>query len=126
MQIRLSRDLEGRVCVAPGPITVEEFLARFPEVPRDLREEPVLAEFVLRVAQKPSPCVAQAGSGDAEHHFYTRLVNDLAVYGIGLARRERTLQRLEALLVEYRTQPATFACTLVPRKGPDAPRAACR
>ena len=40
MQIRLSRDLEGRVCVAPGPITVEEFLARFPEVPRDLREEP--------------------------------------------------------------------------------------
>jgi hypothetical protein len=70
--------------------------------------------------------VAQAGSGDAEHHFYTRLVNDLAVYGIGLARRERTLQRLEALLVEYRAQPATFACTLVPRKGPGAPRAGCR
>jgi len=132
MQIRLSRDLEGRVRVAPGPITVEEFIARFPEVPRDLCDEPVLAEFVrafgsqLRVAQKPSPCVAQAGSGDAEHHFYTRLVNDLAIYGIGLARRERTLQRLEALLVEYRTQPATFACTLVPRKGPDAPRAGCR
>ena len=127
-----SRDLEGRVRVAPGPITVEEFFARFPEVPRDLRDEPVLAEFVrafgsqLRVAQKPSPCVAQAGSGDAEHHFYMRLVNDLAIYGIGLARRERTLQRLEALLVEYRTQPATFACTLVPRKGPDAPRAECR
>jgi hypothetical protein len=132
MQIRLSRDLEGRVRVAPGPITVEEFIARFPEVPRDLCDEPVLAEFVrafgsqLRVAQKPSPCVAQAGSGDAEHHFYTRLVNDLAIYGIGLARRERTLQRLEALLVEYRKHPATFACTLVPRKGPDAPRAACR
>jgi hypothetical protein len=132
MQIRLSRDLGGRVRVASGPITVEEFFARFPEVPRDLREEPVLAELVrafgsqLRVAQKPSPCVAQAGSGDAEHHFYTRLVNDLAVYGIGLARRERTLQRLEALLVEYRAQPATFACTLVPRKGPGAPRAGCR
>ena len=132
MQIRLSRDLEGRVRVAPGPITVEEFIARFPEVPRDLCDEPVLAEFVrafgsqLRVAQKPSPCVAQAGSGDAEHYFYTRLVNDLAIYGIGLARRERTLQRLEALLVEYRKHPATFACTLVPRKGPDAPRAACR
>ena len=27
MQIRLSRDLEGRVRVAPGPITVEEFFA---------------------------------------------------------------------------------------------------
>jgi hypothetical protein len=71
--------------VAPGPITVEEFFARFPEVPRDLRDEPMIAEFVrafgsqLRVAQKPSPCVARAGSGDAEHHFYTRLVNDLAI-----------------------------------------------
>lgn len=132
MQIRLSRDLEGQAGAASCPMTVEEFLARFPEVPRDLRDEPVLAEFVrafgcqLRVAQKPSPCVAQAGAGDAEHQFYTRLVNDLAVYGLGLARRERTLQRLQALLAEYRIQPATFACTLVPRKGPDAPRAACR
>src|SRR5712691_9306452 len=113
-------------------MTIEEFFDRFPEVPRDLRDEPVLAEFVrafgsqLRVAQKPSPCVAQAGAGDAEHDFYTRLVNDLAVYGLGLARRELTLQRLETPLAEYRTQPATFACTLVPRKGPDAPRAGCR
>src|SRR6266568_335776 len=131
MQIRISRDLEGPAGVPPYPMTVEEFFALFPEVPRDLRDEPVLAEFVrafgsqLRVAQKPSPCVAQAGTGDAEHHFYTRLVNDLAVYGIGLARRERTLQRLETLLAEYRTHPATFACTLVPRKGPDAPPARC-
>src|SRR3989442_7484617 len=104
MQIRLSRDLEGRADGPSYPMTVEEFFARFPEVPRDLRDEPVLAEFVrafgsqLRVAQKPSPCVAQAGTGDAEHHFYTRLVNDLAMYGIGLARRERTLQRLGTLL----------------------------
>src|SRR5437763_15741924 len=132
MQIRHSRDLEGRARAALSPMTVDERFARLPEVPRGLRDEPVLAEFVrafgaqLRVAQKPSPCVAQAGAGDAEHHFYTRRVNALAVYGIGLARRERTLQRLETLLVEYRTQPATFACTLVPRKGPDAPRAACR
>ncbi len=132
MQIRLSRDLEGRARSASCPMTVEALFARSPAVPRDLRDEPVLAEFVrafgsqLRVAQKPSPCVAQAGSGDAEHYFYTRLVNDLAVYGIGLARRERTLQRLQALLAEYRTRPATFACTLVPRKAPDAPRAGCR
>jgi hypothetical protein len=45
---------------------------------------------------------------------------------VGLAKRERTLQRLERLLAEYRAQPATFACTLVPRKGPDAPPAQCR
>src|SRR5437016_13098369 len=113
-------------------MTVDVFLARFPEVPRDLRDESVIAEFVhafgpqLGVAQKPSPCVAQAGAGDAEHHFYTRLVNDLAVYGIGLARRERTLQRLETLLAEYRAHPATFACTLVPKKAPEIGRASCR
>src|SRR4029453_13909014 len=100
MQIRFSRDLEGRVRVAPGPITVEEFFARFPEVPSDLRDEPAIPEFVrafapqLRVAQKPSPCVARAGSGDAEHNFYTRLVNDLAIYGIGLGPREGTLPPL--------------------------------
>jgi len=113
-------------------MTVDVFLARFPEVPRDLRDESVIAEFVhafgpqLDVAQKPSPCMARAGGGDAEHHFYTRLVNDLAIYGIGLAKRERTLQRLERLLADYRAQPATFACTLVPRQAPNAPRAGCQ
>ena len=131
MHIRLTRalDAKGR---AEGPMTVDAFLARFPEVPSNLRDEPLIAEFVrafgpqLAVAQKPSPCVARAGGGDAEHHFYTRLVNDLAIYGIGLAKRERTLQRLERLLSDYRAQPATFACTLVPRQAPDAPRAGCR
>ncbi len=131
MQIRLTRDLEEHGRVVPGSMTVDGFLARFPEVPRDVRDEPVVAQFVrafgaqLAVAQKPAPCVARAGGGDAEHHFYTRLVNDLAIYGIGLARRERTLQRLERLLADYRAQPATFACTLVPRQGPNAPRAEC-
>src|SRR3989442_5461506 len=114
MQIRPSRDLEGRARAAPSPMTVDELFARFPEVPRDLRDEPVLAEFVrafgsqLRVAQKPSPCVAQAGAGDAEHHFYTRLVNHLAVYGIGLARRQRALQPLENPLRADRRAPRPF------------------
>ena len=131
MQIRLTRDLEERRRAAPGAMTVDAFLARFPEVPPDLRDEPMMAEFVrafgaqLEVAQKPSPCVARAGGGDAEHHFYTRLVNDLAIYGLGLARRERTLQRLERLLADYRTQPATFACTLVPRQAPNTPAKGC-
>lgn len=130
MQIRLTRDLRDKNA-AHASMTVDAFLARFPEVPRDLHDEPVLATFVrafgpqLAVAEKPSPCVARDGGGDAPHHFYTRLVNDLAIYGIGLARRERTLQRLERLLAEYRAQPATFACTLVPRKAPNAPRASC-
>ena len=57
---------------------MDELLARFPEVPRDLRDEPILAEYVkafgplLRMAQKPSPCMGS--SGDAQHVFYTCLL----------------------------------------------------
>ncbi len=112
-------------------MTVDELLARFPEVPRDLRDEAVLKEYVevfgplLRLAEKPTPCMG-SGGGDAPHVFYTRLVNDLAIYGIGLAKRDRTLARLRAILDRHREQPATFACTLVPRRAPGAPRAGCR
>ena len=129
MQIRLTPDLEGN-CHAAGSMTVDELLARFPEIPRDLRAEPVLAEYVgafgplLRLAQKPSPCMRDGG--DAPHVFYTRLVNDLAIYGVGLARRDRTLARLQATLAQHRKQPATYACTLIPRRAPDAPPAGCR
>jgi hypothetical protein len=130
MQIRLSRAAESSPRPATTPMSVDEFLARFPEVPGDLRHEPVLEEYVrafgplLRLAEKPSPCVARAG-GDAPHAFYVRLVTDLAVYGMGLARRERTLGRLGALLDEYRRQPATFACSLVPQRPPGMPRPTC-
>ena len=129
MQIRLSRNLEERCGFVRAPMTLDEFLGRFPEVPRDLSDEPVLKEYVeafgrlLRVAQKPSACMRDGG--DAQHVFYTRLVNDLAIYGIGLAKRDRTLARLRATLEQYRKEPATFACTLVPRRAPGTPRSSC-
>jgi hypothetical protein len=129
MQIRLSRNLEERCGSVRAPMTIDEFLGRFPEVPRGLSDEPVLKEYVeafgrlLRVAQKPSACMRDGG--DAQHVFYTRLVNDLAIYGIGLAKRDRTLARLRATLEQYRKEPATFACTLVPRRAPGTPRSGC-
>lgn len=129
MQIQLSRDLDEQARAARATMTVAEFLARFPEVPSDLRDEPVLVEYVdafgglLRLAQKPTPCMRDGG--DAQHAFYMRLVNDLAIYGMGLAKRDRTLSRLRAMLEEYRKQSATFACTLVPRKAPGTPRSGC-
>jgi hypothetical protein len=98
MRIRRSSDLEERARSTRAPMSVDEFLARFPEVPRDVRDEPTLQEFtrafgpLLRVAQKPTPCMRDGG--DAPHVFYMRLVNDLAIYGIGLAKRDRTLARL--------------------------------
>lgn len=129
MHIGLSRQLEDTDRSRRRLSDVDHFLARFPEVPRDLRDEPILAEYVdafgplLGCARKPTPCMRDGG--DAEHAFYTKLINDLAIYGIGLAKRERTLARLRATLDAYRQQPATFACTLVPRRAPGTPRSGC-
>ena len=129
MQIRRSPGIEQRSRTVAAPMSVDEFLARFPEVPRDLRDEPILQEYtrafgpLLRLAEKPAPCMRDGG--EAHHVFYLRLVNDLAIYGIGLAKRDRTLARLSALLEQYRKQPATFACSLVPRRAPGTPRAGC-
>jgi hypothetical protein len=129
MQVRLARSVEASRRSASSPMTVDEFLARFPEVPRELGDESILRAYVdafgpqLRVAQKPSPCMGNGG--DAEHVFYTRLVNDLAIYAIGLATRDRTLARLSATLEQYLQQPATFACSLVPRRAAGAPRSGC-
>ena len=130
MQIHLSSGLRDDRCTTTGPMTVDELLARFPEIPSDLRDESVLAEYVdvfgplLRMAQKPTPCMGDGG--DAPHVFYTRLINDLAIYGVGLARRDRTLACLRATLDNRGKQPATYACTLIPRRAPDAPLAGCR
>jgi hypothetical protein len=130
MQIRLSSDVAAAARQDAGRMTVDEFLARFPEVPSDLKDEPVLAQYVdafglqLREARKPTPCMGADG-GDAGHRFYTTLVNDLAIYGIGLAKRERTLARLAARLEEYKKRPATYACTLVPQRAANAPRTGC-
>ena len=129
MQIHLSSAVRDDRCTTSGPMTIDELLARFPEIPSDLRDEPVLAEYIdafgplLRLAQKPTPCMRDGG--DAPHVFYTRLINDLAIYGIGLARRDRTLARLRATLDNWGKQPATYACTLIPRRAPDAPRSGC-
>jgi hypothetical protein len=129
MEIRLSPGLDAQARSVRTEMTVDEFLARFPEVPQDLKDEPALARYVaafgplLRVALKPSPCVGSGG--DMEHVFYTRLINDLAIYGIGLARRDRTLARLQATLDQLAKQPATFACTIVPRKAPGGKRPGC-
>lgn len=128
MQVRVAPHLD--TC-NDGPMSVEEFIARFPEVPGDLSAEPVFVEYVrvfgalLRRARKPSPCMGKDG-GDAEHQFYAKLINDLAIYGIGLARRERTLARLGATLDADKKARATFACMLIPPRPRGAPRTGCQ
>ena len=100
-------------------MTVDELLAQFPEIPKDLRSEPLLIEYanafgnLLDVARKPSACVKDR---DAEHVFYMKLVADLEIYGLGLAKRDKTLARLQDILEQYKKNPATFGCSLVPER----------
>jgi hypothetical protein len=101
-------------------MTFEELLARFPEVPPTLADEPTVVEYadrldaLLRRARPPSPC---ARVHDAANHFYLKLVGPLAIHGWGLASREQTVVEIGELLERHRADPAGFEAGLV---GPDA------
>jgi hypothetical protein len=98
-------------------MTLNELFQRFPEIPRDLRDEPVLAEFagtlgdLLRQARMPSNCSREH---DAANHLYLKLVGPLSIYGYGLSTREGVLAEIRALVEQHRADPASFAASLVP------------
>ncbi len=102
-------------------MTVRELTDRFPEIPEDLHEEPLLARFAeafgeqLQLAGKPSACSVQY---DAGNHFYMKLINPMAIYRLGLSKRERILQLLQDLLDQHQADPAGFAASLVPADAP--------
>ena len=98
-------------------MTVDELVARFPEIPPDLHGEPVLAELastcgdLLEVARKPSNCAREF---DAANHYYLKLLGPMATYGYGILRREKLLQKMRDLLDRRRADPAGFAQSLLP------------
>lgn len=97
-------------------MSVDELLARFPEIPKDLRDEPLLAEFaasfaeLLRAATRPSNC---STSHDAANRYYLKLVGPTTIYGYGLATRESLLRDLGELLERQRADPEGFAESLL-------------
>lgn len=98
-------------------MTVQELVARFPEIPVGLRGEPLLEELadaldgLLRVARSPSPCATEH---DAPNHYYLKLVGPMAIHGYGLSTREAVLAELQGLLDRRRADPDGFARTLLP------------
>jgi hypothetical protein len=98
-------------------MTVQELVARFPEIPADLHDEPVLARFastlggLLSRSRKPSPCSTQH---DAGNHYYLKLVGPLSIYGYGLSSREKVLSQLEELIERHDADPEAFASSLLP------------
>lgn len=98
-------------------MTVQELIARFPEIPTDLHHEPVLAELadacgpLLAEARKPSACATEY---DAANQYYLALITPIGIYGYGLSKREQLLQQLQALVDRQRADPAGFAASLLP------------
>jgi hypothetical protein len=98
-------------------MTVQELTRRFPEIPRDLHNEPVLAQFaatfgaLLQVAQNPSNCAAQYEPG---HHYYLKLIGPIKIYMYGLSNRDKVLRQLQELLDRHQADPAGFAASLLP------------
>jgi hypothetical protein len=103
-------------------MTVQDLVARFPEIPNDLRDEPILATFaetfttLLGAARNPSNCAAQH---DAGNHYYLKLIGPMAIYGYGLATRESVLSEIQELLDRHRANPDQFARSLLPEDTAD-------
>lgn len=98
-------------------MTVQELVARFPEIPQDLHGEPLLAAYAeafqdqLRMARNPGACSAQH---DPANHYYLKLVGPIRLYWYGLSTRERVLKQLQEMLDQYRADPAGYIAGLVP------------
>ena len=110
-------------------MTVVEMMARFPEIPSDLADEPVVAELgevcddLLCLARQPSNCSQEY---EASNHYYTKLVGPMGIYGLGLDTKEKLLARLRDLIDRRNADPEGFAASLLPAdvaarevKGPD-------
>jgi hypothetical protein len=98
-------------------MTTEELVRRFPEIPKDLHDEPLLAEFAegfgkeLEIAQKPSACSGEHG---AANHYYLKLIGPMDIYRYGLYSRERVIEEIEKLTSGHRENPDGFAESLLP------------
>jgi hypothetical protein len=98
-------------------MTVQELVALFPEIPQDLRGEPLLAQYAeafkdqLQVARNPGACSAQH---DPANQYYLKLIGPIRLYWYGLSTRERVLKQLQEMLDQHRADPAGFVASLVP------------
>ena len=106
-------------------MTVQELLARFPEIPPGLRQEPFLGELAeafdeqLRVAIAASSCSGQHYT--PENLLYNALVMPMDILGIGLSTQEKTLRELRGHLEEFRADPDAWLAKVVPPSAPLTP-----
>ena len=98
-------------------MTIAELISRFPEIPKELHDESILAEYaavfgeLLGVAQDPSACSAQYS---AANHYYLRLIGPMKIYMYGLSSKEKVLGQLKEFLDVHAGNPDGFAAGLLP------------
>ena len=100
----------------PRPMTVQDLVTRFPEIPADLHREPLLAQFadtfgdLLAVAVDPSACAAEY---DETNHYYLGLIGPLKIYMYGLSSKEKALEHLRDMLQRRSADYDGFAASLL-------------
>lgn len=97
-------------------MTVQELIFRFPEIPADLHDEPLLAQFaetfdpLLREAMNPGACSADYTPAN---HYYLKLIGSMRLYMYGLSTKEKVLAKLQELLARHAADPDGFAESLL-------------
>ena len=100
-------------------MTIQELITRFPEIPRDLHNEPLLAQFaesfndLLRIAKDPSACSSQY---DAGNHYYLKLIGPLKIYMYGLSTKEKALGQVQEHLEQHRLRRSFSVYSQPPKK----------
>ncbi len=98
-------------------MTLNELVSRFPEIPTDLHQEPILARLaetcgeLLAHARKPTACSQE---NDPANHYYLKLIGPLSIYGYGLSSRDKVLGQIRALVEAREADPEGFAAGLLP------------
>ncbi|MCG8604133.1 hypothetical protein MJD09_03925 [bacterium] len=99
-------------------MTIEELVHLFPEIPKDLHQEPLLGQFaetfadLLRIARDPSACSSQH---DASNQFYLKLIGPMKIYMYGLSTKEKVLGQLQDLLDRHAADPGGITDSLLPQ-----------
>ena len=97
-------------------MTVQELILNFPEIPGDLHDEPLLAQFAetlgvfLQQAQNPGACSADY---TPSNHYYLKLIGPMRLYMYGLSTKEKVLTKIQEQLDRYQADPDGFAENLL-------------
>ncbi len=97
-------------------MTVQELILQFPEIPGDLHDEPLLAQYaetfgnLLREAVNPGACSADYTPGNL---YYLKLMGPIRLHMYRLSTKDKTLAKLQDLLDRHQADPDGFAESLL-------------